>query len=168
MKTKAHEKDGYFMKKRIFSAALGAILITAVFAGCTSNSNTLKDGTYHAQMKEASHGWTDYVEITVKDGKFDTVVYDSKNDSGDKKSLDEDYKKSMMEGNKNAGKAETYPADYSKKLADSLLEKQDISQVDTVAGATNSSKNFKAMVEALKSNMSKGKTDTVLVDAPTE
>lgn len=77
-------------------------------------------------------------------------------------------KKSMMEGNKNAGKAETYPADYSKKLADSLLEKQDISQVDTVAGATNSSKNFKAMVEALKSNMSKGKTDTVLVDAPTE
>ena len=94
MKTKAHEKDGYFMKNRIFSAALGAILITAVFAGCTSNSNTLKDGTYHAQMKEASHGWTDYVEITVKDGKFDTVVYDSKNDSGDKKSLDEDYKKS--------------------------------------------------------------------------
>ena len=156
------------MKKRIFSAALGAVLITAALAGCNNNSNTLKDGTYHAQMKEASHGWTDYVEITVKNGKFDTVVYDAKNDAGDKKSQDEAYKKSMMEGNKNAGKAETYPADYSKKLADSLLEKQDINQVDTVAGATSSSKNFKAMVEALKSNMTKGKTDTVLVDTPTE
>lgn len=156
------------MKKRIFSAALGAVLITAALAGCNNNSNTLKDGTYHAQMKEASHGWTDYVEITVKNGKFDTVVYDAKNDAGDKKSQDEDYKKSMMEGNKNAGKPETYPADYSKKLADSLLEKQDINQVDAVAGATSSSKNFKAMVEALKSNMSKGKTDTVFVDAPTQ
>ena len=70
----------------------------------------------------------------------------------------------MMDGNKNAGLPETYPADYMKKLGDSLIEKQNADQVDTIAGATSSSNDFKKLVAALKSNMEKGKTDTVIVD----
>lgn len=156
------------MKKRIFAAALSMALLTTAMVGCNSRSATLKDGTYRAQMKTAEHGWTDYLEITVRNGKYDTVVFDAENAAGEKKSQDEEYKKSMLEGNKNAGKAETYPADYSEKLADNLLEKQDIEQVDAVAGATNSSEKFKALAKALEKNMKKGKTATVIVEAPVE
>ncbi len=152
------------MKKKYFAVLTATALAGTLLAGCSSSSEGLKDGTYRAEMKEASHGYTDYVEITVKSGKIDTVVYDSVDGDGKKKSQDEDYKKSMMDGNKNAGLPETYPADYMKKLGDSLIEKQDTDQVDAVAGATTSSNDFKKLVSALKTNMEKGKTDTVIVD----
>ena len=152
------------MKKKYFAVLAVAILAGALTTGCSSNAEGMKDGTYRAEMKEASHGYTDYVEITVKNGKIDTVVYDAVADDGKKKSQDEDYKKSMMDGNKNAGLPETYPADYMKKLGDSLIEKQNADQVDAVAGATTSTNDFKKLVSALKSNMEKGKTETVVVD----
>ncbi len=152
------------MVKKYFAALVAVALAGALLAGCSDTTAELKDGTYRAQMKEPSHGYTDYVEITVKSGKIDTVVYDAVAEDGKKKSQDEEYKESMMTGNKNAGKPETYPADYVKKLSDSLIEKQNADQVDTVAGATTSSNDFKKLVAALKSSMEKGKTDTVIVD----
>lgn len=152
------------MQKKIFALTCAALLAASALAGCNNNTAKMQDGTYRAEMKEGSHGWKDYVELTVRNGKIETVVYDAVNDDGQKKTQDEDYKKSMMEGNKNADLPETYPADFTKKLADSLIEKQDVAKVDAVAGATTSSKDFKTLVEALKDHMSKGDTDTVVVD----
>lgn len=158
------ERMNSFMKKKLTFILFSLLLITAVFSGCTSSDSSLKDGTYRAEMSAESHGYKDYVEITVLNGKIDTVVYDAQTSDGQRKSQDEDYKKSMMEGNKNAGLPETYPADYMKKLAESLVEKQDINGVDDVAGATTSSDDFKTLVKALESNMKKGDTKTVTVE----
>ena len=147
-----------------------AICLTAIFSfclltGCSNPANdSLKDGTYRAEMSTESHGYKDYVEIKVLNGKIDTVVYDSVTQDGKKKSDDENYKKSMMDGNKNANLPETYPADYMKKLSQSLVEHQDIEKVDAIAGATTSSNDFKTLVNALKNNMKNGKTKTIVVD----
>lgn len=152
------------MNRKIPAILLTALLAASLLGGCTGRSETLQDGTYRAEMSAESHGYKDYVEIKVLNGKIDTVVYDAVAADGKKKSQDEDYKKSMMQGNKNAGLPETYPADYMKKLAEKLVEKQDIDQVDAVAGATNSTDDFKALVSALMNNIQKGKTETVVVD----
>lgn len=154
------------MRQRRFAVLLTALLTAIALTGCNNNAggDTLKDGTYRAEMSAESHGYKDYVEITVVGGKIDTVVYDSQTADGKRKTQDEDYKKAMMDGNKNAGIPETYPADYSKKLTEALLEKQDINKVDTVAGATTSSDDFKALVSALMNNIKKGNTKTVVVD----
>lgn len=151
------------MKKKLTFILFSLLLITAVFSGCTSSDSSLKDGTYRAEMSAESHGYKDYVEITVLNGKIDTVVYDAQTSDGQRKSQDEDYKKPMMEEIK-AGLPETYPADYMKKLAESLVEKQDINGVDDVAGATTSSDDFKTLVKALENNMKKGDTKTVTVE----
>ena len=152
------------MKKKLAVVLPALTLAASLFGGCTSSDSSLKDGTYRAEMSAESHGYRDYVEITVLNGKIDTVVYDAQTSSGQRKSRDEDYKKSMMEGNKNAGLPETYPADYMKKLAEDLVEKQDIGAVDGVAGATTSSNDFKTLVKALEDNMKKGDTQTVTVE----
>ena len=51
----------------------------------------------------------------------------------------------------------------TEKLEKSLVEKQDASKVDTVAGATNSTNSFKQMMKELEKNMKKGDTNTVTV-----
>ena len=84
--------------------------------------------------------------------------FDALNEDGEKKSQDEDYKAAYT----GAG-YQTYPADYSKKLEDSLLSKQNPDQVDAVAGATNSSRSFKDLVKQLESRMKKGDTSTLVV-----
>ena len=151
--------------KKATAACMAAALALFALTGCSNNSDdTLKDGTYRAEMSIESHGYKDYVEITVTGGKIDTVVYDAVTADGKKKTDDEDYKKSMMEGNKNASLPETYPADYMKKLSQSLVEQQEVEKVDVVAGATTSSNDFKTLVSALKNNMKSGKTQTVVVD----
>ncbi len=155
------------MQKQGIAVFFAALLIAMALGGCSGNgSEELKDGTYRAEMKNESHGYRDYVEITVANGKIDAVVFDAVTSDGKKKSQDEAYKKAMMEGNKNAGVPETYPADYTKKLTQQLVEKQSIDQVDAVAGATTSSNDFKTLVSALMKQIERGKTQTVVVDNP--
>ncbi len=145
------------MKKTLFPL-LAAACAAALFSGCQSSA-TYKDGTYKAQYQDADdHGWTEYVTITVSGGKFTAVDFDALNEDGEKKSQDEDYKAAYT----GAG-YQTYPADYSKKLEDSLLSKQNPDQVDAVAGATNSSRSFKDLVKQLESRMKKGDTSTLVV-----
>ena len=70
------------MKKKYFALLAAAVLTGALLTGCSGNAQGLKDGTYRAEMKEASHGYKDYVEVTVKNGKIDTVVFDAAADDG--------------------------------------------------------------------------------------
>ena len=139
-----------------FIAVLLVVLATAcLMTGCSSG---MKDGTYKAQFKDYDdHGWTDYVSITVKDGKITDVDYDSMNADGTKKSEDQAYRESMEPVSK------TYPAKFYKELEDQLSEKQDPKKVDAVTGATNSSNDFKILaVEAIKAAKA-GTTDAVEV-----
>lgn len=146
--------------KKVISIAVAFVIIATMLIGCTSTSTAKKDGTYKAEFSAADdNGWTDYVEVTVTGDKITNVVYDSLKD-GKKKSEDQDYEETM----KKVSGDKTWPSDFYSKLTAQLLEKQNIDEVDTVAGATNSSDDFKTLVKALSKNMQKGKTETVKVD----
>lgn len=153
--------------KKAFVVTLTLALISTIFVGCNSSGKALKDGSYKAQAKAAdSHGWIEYVEIKVENEKITEVIVDAVNDGVQeaekkdmKKSEDSDYKDAML----NSG-YDTWPSDFYTKLADRLIEKQKISDVDDVAGATTSSTNFKKMVKALEKNMANGDTSVVTVD----
>ena len=150
-------KDEPTMKKTPLFLLLAAS--AALFASCGSSA-AYKDGTYKAQYKDPDeHGWTEYVTVTVSGGKFTAVDFDALNEDGKRKSEDEEYKAAYT----GAG-YQTSPADYSKKLEDSLLSKQDPSAVDAVAGATNSSTSFKDLLKKLEPQMKKGNTSTLVVE----
>lgn len=137
-------------------------MIASAFAGCSkAPASEYKDGTYRAEAAEFSHGWKEYVEITIADGKISAVEVDAfKEDDADaRKSKDPDYKTAMVEGNKANGVAETYPEEFYKKLADSIMA----GEVETVAGATHSSDSVKVMAEAALANAKEGKTETAVV-----
>lgn len=143
--------------KKIATLILAGILSMTMLVGCTSKS--MKDGTYKAEFSTPDdHGWTEYVEITVKGEKITEVNFDGKNADGAKKSEDAAYEQAM----KDAGSA-TWPKDFYSKLATSLVDKQDISKIDKVAGATTSSDDFIKLVKALSNKMSKGDTATEMV-----
>lgn len=164
------------MKKTFMAAALAAIMIASAFAGCSNNGTTsettsetaseYKDGVYRAEFAEFDHGYKEYVEITIADGKISAVEADADSEEGSvKKSADEDYKTAMTNGNKAQGKPETYPSEFYKKLADDLTAKGNVDEVETVAGATNSSASFKKLASAALENAKEGKTEVAVVEA---
>jgi major membrane immunogen (membrane-anchored lipoprotein) len=69
--------------KKILAIALACVMAFGLVA---CGGSKIKDGTYSAEMSDASaeesHGWKDYLNITYKDGKIDTVEYDSKDAEG--------------------------------------------------------------------------------------
>lgn len=98
-----------------------------------------KDGVYKAtQDKADQYGWKGFVEVTIKDGKIATVIFDYDN-NGALKSKDEAYKAQMEPVSK------TYPEKAFAELQAALVEKQDVAAVNAVAGATMSSNDFKAL-----------------------
>jgi major membrane immunogen (membrane-anchored lipoprotein) len=100
-------------------------------------ATVLKDGVYKAtQDKADNYGWKGFVEIEVKDGKIATVKFDYENKDGALKSKDEAYKASMEPVSK------TYPEKAFAELQASLVEKQDVTAVIAVSGATTSSNDF--------------------------
>ncbi|SHF56346.1 Major membrane immunogen, membrane-anchored lipoprotein [Caldanaerobius fijiensis DSM 17918] len=135
--------------KKIVAIALAGMLTTAVLTGCSSksaSSGTYKDGTYKAEQSTFdSHGWKGQIEITVKDGKITNVIYNEVNKDGVLKRNDQQYAEKMK------AKNNITPKEVDEKLQQELIDKQDPAKVDTVTGATESSKTFKELAtEALK------------------
>jgi major membrane immunogen (membrane-anchored lipoprotein) len=101
----------------------------------------MKDGIYKAtQDKADQYGWKGFVEVEVKDGKIAAVKFDYDN-NGALKSQDAAYKAQMEPVSK------TYPEKAFAELQTALVEKQDITAVTAVAGATMSSNDFIALVK---------------------
>ena len=156
------------MSKKILTLILSATIPAVIFSACSSQNgasmsgNTeLKDGEYRAEYKDYDdHGWKDYVTITVSDGKYTACEYDAVNkDDGRKKSEDKEYASAYP---KDGGYVK--PEEYTTRLEEDFIEKQNISSVDVIATATNSSESFKKLVGALEVNIKRGKTDTVIID----
>ena len=149
--------------KKLISLALTAVFAMGAFTGCSEAqlaSATLTDGTYRAEFEDFdANGWKDYVEVTILDGQLDEVVFDSINEDGTKlKSEDESYKAEMemMVG--------TYPAKYNKDLINQFIESGKVTGVDIVAGATESTGNFKTLIIEAMSNAAKGNTEVEVVE----
>jgi major membrane immunogen (membrane-anchored lipoprotein) len=143
---------GYIMKKLL---SLVMVLTLVVFSFAAGHID-LADGEYRAERLEPSHGWVDFVELTVENGKFTDVVLDAYNaEDGSLKSEDEGY----------ADRMGMDPAEFFATLADDLEEKQHINEVDTVTGATSSSNNFRALVKAIIDRGVEGSTIIVNLSA---
>lgn len=142
------------MKK--FTVLTLAIALMISMTAC--GSSNIKDGVYSAQASEASHGWTDYLKVTYKDGAIVEVDYDSLDADGNLKS---------------ATTAETYPMDplpseWIPQLEDNILAADAADKIEAVAGATHASNNVKVLMEAVEKQAKEGNTETAVVDMPAE
>lgn len=149
--------------RKLISLALTAVLAVGTFTGCSAeqlSSTTLTDGTYRAEFRDFdSNGWKDYVEVTIVDGELSEVVFDSINEDDTKiKSEDESYKAEMEQ------MVGTYPAKYNKDLINQFLESGKITTVDIVAGATESTGNFKTLIIEAMANATIGDTEVEIVE----
>ncbi len=133
-------------------------LLTALsLAGCGAR---YQDGSYRAEATDFDqHGWKEFLDVTVKDGKITEVDFDALHETDSRrKSEDMEYQQSYRE----AGLG-TDPADYTIRLEDSLKERQKASEIDAVAGATTSSEHFRTMAGQLQKSMETGNTETIYV-----
>lgn len=122
------------------------------------------DGVYKVEGDAFDeYGWKPFLELTIKDDQITNVVYDAKNEAGNLKTADAEYKKNME------AKTGTYPEKYSKELMQQLLDKQVISQVDTITGATQSSDKFTELVEYALDDMAEvGDTNPAVIKLETK
>lgn len=105
-------------------------------------ADALKDGVYKAEQPSFDdRGWKGTVEVEVKDGKIANVKFDYVNKDGALKSQDAGYKAAMEPV------AKTYPEKAFAELQTALVEKQDVTAVTAIAGATTSSNDFTALVK---------------------
>lgn len=123
-------------------------LATAALRNAASGDTTkakiplYEDGTYRVEADAFDkNGWKPFVEVTIKDGNISAVTFDAQDKSGSLKTANAEYKTNMEAA------VGTYPEKYSSELETQLIDKQVISQVDAISGATTSSAEFSALVE---------------------
>lgn len=134
-------------------------LITGLFlllTACGGKEDGLQDGYYTAQAEEYSHGWKEYVTITVRSGTIVSAEYNAINESGFVKSWDNAYMKNMKTV------MGTYPNEYTRNYASQLLEKQS-PDIDAISGASTSHKSFQKLVAGVIEQAKKGESNTVYI-----
>ncbi len=137
------------------------ILLASVcmLAGCGTEQQTgMQDGTYTAQMSEYSHGWKEYVTITVKNGEIVAAEYNAENASCFIKSWDNAYMNNMKTA------MGTYPNEYTRYYAGQLLGKTAVPEIDALSGATTSAGNFRRLSQAVTEQAVKGDSTIVCVE----
>lgn len=162
-------------RKKILSLIVASVLSLTILTACgkkeepkpadnkpAAGASALKDGKYRAEYdKEDTKGWKAFTEIEVKGGKVVSAKYDYVKPDGSLKSQDKAYNDAMK------AKSGTNPAEYTVKLANALVEKQDATKVDKVTGATHSWEYFKEMADKLiKEKASKGDTAKLVLPQP--
>jgi len=142
--------------KKVLALVLTLVLAMGVFVGC--GGSKLTDGTYKAEGAADEHGWVEFAEVVVKDGKISSVNFDAVNGEGTLKSEDETYKNNML----NYG-GTTHPAEFYTALEEQYMEKQDSTKMDTIAGATTSSGNIVKLLAEVEKQIKAGKPGTYTV-----
>lgn len=149
--------------KKIFALLIAGSIALTAFVGCSNKEEVIPEvtteevtteevapevtpeagapNTITAEGEMDERGWKAIVELTVDEANAITAVdFDYVNAEGAKKSEDEEYNKNMAE------KSGIAVVDAIGQLEAQLIEKQDIEKVDTVAGATSTTEDFKALV----------------------
>jgi major membrane immunogen (membrane-anchored lipoprotein) len=143
-----------------------------VVSGATSTSTKFKqlateaiakrvvhiDGTYKATYDYTDgNGWKPVLDIVIRAGKIVSSVFDYIKPDGSLKSEDAAYAANM------SSRTGVTPAEASTTLSQSLVNTQDISKVDSVTGATSSSKHFVALGTPLMDNSKQGDTSPLIL-----
>ncbi|HZJ57401.1 MAG TPA: FMN-binding protein [Clostridia bacterium] len=103
-----------------------------------TTAKDVKDGKYEGETDKDERGNFGEAKITVKDGKITEAEYTEFTEDNKPKTKESgyDYQQAL---------------DAFKKLPDILVEKQDLTKIDTYAGATGTTKTFKiAVMRALE------------------
>ncbi|HEM4225285.1 FMN-binding protein [Streptococcus suis] len=142
---------------------LGAVFALAACGSKQESASTketvvLKDGTYKAESSKDDYGYKIVHTLTVKDGKISESKFDYEAEDGSLKSANEEYNKKMKD------KAGVSAGEAIEQLNAALVEKQELSAVEVVSGATHTSEDFKKSTEALLAAAAEGKTETVKLD----
>lgn len=145
---------------RRFLAAIVCITILFAFTGCGGSAKkTYHDGVYTARFKNYdSYGYKDFVRVEVKDGVVTHIDFNGINELGELKTDDKDYESQMT------SVRDTNPKRYTADLINQMLDKENINEVDDVAGATWSSACFKKLYSELEQRMVAGDTTLLEVD----
>jgi major membrane immunogen (membrane-anchored lipoprotein) len=121
----------------------------------------MPDGYYAAEAASPdSHGWREYVSLFIVNNRIVTVEYNAKNSSGFIKSWDPDYMRRMH------AVSGTYPNQYTRSYAASLLARQDPELVEVVSGATESHHSFKILAKEAIARARAGNKQIALVEIP--
>lgn len=132
--------------------------LVLLLSGCMQTGDTLQSGYYTAEMAQFDDkGWKEYVTIGISGGEIVTVEFNAKNASGLIKAWDMAYMRRMND------KMGTYPTEYTRAYAASLIRSQSPNQIDAVAGATVSGWNFSALISAALENAKVGDHTVALV-----
>ena len=137
------------------------VMVMMVTGLCGCGKVSYRDGSYRAEAEEYDlNGWKEYLAVRVENGKIVRADYDAVNETdGRKKTEDAEYQEKYR-----AAGLGTDPADTAARLTDSYLERQESGKVDAVSGATNSSKHFVQLAQALEKRMKDGETGEIKVD----
>lgn len=138
------------MQKRIFACALSLICSLAILSSLTGCNpiGTYQDGVYTAQFENYdSNGYKDMIQVTVENNEVTQILYDAVKEDGTLRNYDAKYGEKMVEFQG------TSPERYSKDLINQFMAANGIKGVDSVAGATYSSRCFISLYLALETNM---------------
>ncbi len=151
------------MKKQFLACLAVFCLAAALFSltGCQKTGG-LQDGYYTAKAAEYSHGWKEFVTITVKDGQIVATEYNAENPSGFIKSWDNAYMQIMN------GVTGTYPNEYTRNYAAQLVKNQSADGLSAIAGASTSAGSFELLAQAVIQQAQSGDSQTVIVQIPGE
>lgn len=145
------------MKYKIITGILVVAVLLLTGCGEKQDSSSMQDGTYTAQMEEYSHGWREFVTITVKNGVIVTAEYNAENSSGFIKSWDNAYMNNMKTV------TGTYPNEYTRYYAAFLYNQKDVPEIDALTGASSSGANFKRLSEAVVNKAKQGDSSIAFV-----
>ena len=103
------------------------------------NAKGCKDGVFFGESPYDAFDYKHVVKLEIKDEKIISVDYDEIHASGAGKQEDEEYGKEMSVTGTTPAKA--YP-----RMENQLLEKQDVTEIDAVTGASYSLYRFRYAV----------------------
>ena len=138
-----------------------------VLAGCgqdaaSTTGAVMQDGSYTAEMSDFSHGWKEYVTITVKNGTIVTTEFNAENASGFIKKWDNAYMQNMK------SVSGTYPNEYTRYYAAQLTGQSELPEIDGLTGASTSGNNFKKLSKAVVEQAIKGDSQVVFIETEPE
>ncbi len=142
--------------KRLKALWLCSILVI-MLSGCGQQEEKMQNGSYTAQMSDYSHGWREFVTITVKNAEIVSVQYNAENESGFIKSWDNAYMKNMKTV------MGTYPNEYTRYYAAQIMGQSELPDIDVLSGASTSGGNFEKLSKVVIEQALKGDSQVVYV-----
>ncbi|MFH5836310.1 FMN-binding protein [Proteiniclasticum sp. C24MP] len=144
---------------------IASMILFSILTGCQNTAEKpLQDGTYSVTFNRPdSTSWKAFMTLEILEGEITSVNYDYEGTGenlGKLKSEDVAYNEAMF-----ATKG-TNPVLYLKELENALLLHQDPDKVDTVSGATTSSRDFRTFSSAVLEAAREGNEEPIILEQP--